>query len=133
MKRDRDILELLEKAKESLEAAKSLLKEGFYDFSASRTYYAMFYITEGILLTKNLSFSKHKAVIAAFGKDFIKTGIFPQILHRYLADAFDLRQLGDYGSSGSISEGKAQELIEHAKEFIEIAEGYLRKGGYALL
>jgi uncharacterized protein (UPF0332 family) len=54
-------------------------------------------------------------------------------LHRYLADAFDLRQLGDYGSSGSISEGKAQELIEHAKEFIEIAEGYLRKGGYALL
>ncbi|MGB7531412.1 MAG: HEPN domain-containing protein [Halobacteriota archaeon] len=91
MKRDRDILELLEKAKESLEAAKSLLK------------------------------------------DFIKTGIFPQILHRYLADAFDLRQLGDYGSSGSISEGKAQELIEHAKEFIEIAEEYLRKGGYALL
>ncbi len=43
MKRDRDILELLEKAKESLEAAKSLLKDGFYDFSASRSYYAMFY------------------------------------------------------------------------------------------
>ena len=54
-----------------------------------------------------------------------------QILHRYLADAFDLRQLGDYGSSGSISKDKAQELIEHAKEFIEIVEEYLRNEGYA--
>jgi len=54
MKRDRDISELLKKAKESLEAAKSLFKSRFYDFSASRSYYAMFYITEAILLTKNL-------------------------------------------------------------------------------
>jgi len=131
MKIDVDISDLLKKAKESLEAAESLFKSGFYDFSASRSYYAMFYITEAILLTKNLSFSKHKAVIAAFGKEFIKAGVFPQISHRYLADAFDLRQLGDYGSSGSISKDKAQELIDHAKEFIEIAERFLRNDGYA--
>lgn len=52
-------------------------------------------------------------------------------MHRYLTDAFDLRQLGDYGYSGSISKDKAQELIEHAKEFIEIVEEYLRDEGYA--
>jgi uncharacterized protein (UPF0332 family) len=99
MKGDVDISDLLKKAYESLEAAESLLRDGFFDFSASRSYYAMFYTTEAVLLTKNLSFSKHTAVIAGFGKEFIKTGVFPQILHRYLADAFDLRQLGDYGSS----------------------------------
>ena len=125
MKIDVDISDLIKKAKDSLEAAESLVKDGFYDFSASRTYYAMFYTTEAVLLTKNLSFSKHTAVIAGFGKEFIKAGVFPQILHRYLADAFDLRQLGDYGSVGSISKDKAQELIDHAKEFIEIVEEYL--------
>jgi uncharacterized protein (UPF0332 family) len=53
---DIDILALIKKAEESLEAAESLFKMGFYDFSASRTYYAMFYMTEAVLLTKNLSF-----------------------------------------------------------------------------
>jgi len=33
---------LLEKARSSLEAARSLDIDGYYDFSASRAYYAMF-------------------------------------------------------------------------------------------
>lgn len=78
MKEQNDILMPVEKAKESLQAANSLFDGGFYDFSASRAYYAMFYCAEAVLLTKNLSFSKHSAVITAFGKEFIKTGIFPQ-------------------------------------------------------
>jgi uncharacterized protein (UPF0332 family) len=53
LNRDIDILDLIKKAKDSLEAAESLFKDGFYDFSASRTYYAMFYTTEAVLLTKN--------------------------------------------------------------------------------
>ena len=33
---------LLTKAKESLAAAHVLIKDGYYDFAASRAYYAMF-------------------------------------------------------------------------------------------
>lgn len=132
MKKDKDILELLEKAKISLKAAENLLKSKFYDFSVSRSYYAMFYTAEAILLTKDLSFSKHKAVIATIGKDFIKNGLLPQQLHRYFVDAFGLRQLGDYGSPGSVSKDKAEELIKQTKEFIEDVEEYLRKEGYGL-
>jgi uncharacterized protein (UPF0332 family) len=73
LKGENDILELLTKAKESLKAAELLFDGGFYDFSASRSYYTMFYTTEAVLLSKNLSFSKHSAVIAAFGKEFIST------------------------------------------------------------
>ena len=93
---DQDIRELIEKAKRSLEAAKMLYKEGFYEFSVSRAYYAMFYCSEAVLLTKEMSFSRHSAVIAAFGKYFIKSGIFPEELHSFLLDAFKARQLGDY-------------------------------------
>lgn len=130
MKKGQDILELLTKAKESLEAANALLDDGFSDFSASRSYYAMFYAAEAALLAKDLSFSKHAAVIGAFGKEFIKTKIFPQRLRNYLVNAFDLRQLGDYGSPGSVGKEKAELLMNRAKDFIEAIEKYLKNKGY---
>lgn len=40
---------LIEKAKEGLDAARSLLRDGYPDFSASRAYYAMFYVAEALL------------------------------------------------------------------------------------
>ncbi len=124
MKEEKDILELLTKAKESLKAAEMLFDGGFYDFSASRSYYAMFYATEAVLLSKSLSFSKHSAVIAAFGKEFIKTKIFPQKMRDSLVSAFELRHMGDYGSPGSVSKEKARALIEQTKGFIEFVEEY---------
>ena len=132
MTKDRDITDLLQIAKESLEVAEDLFKSRHYGFSASRSYYAMFYAAEAVLLTKNLSFSKHKAVISAFGKEFVKTDLLPQPLHQYLRNAFKLRQLGDYGFPGAVSEKKAQTLIEQTKDFIGTIEEYLRKEGYEL-
>ncbi len=87
---------------------------------------------EALLLSKDLSFSKHKAAISAFGKEFIKTNKIPVHLHRYILDAFDARQAGDYGSIGSVNEEKAGELIGHTKEFIEVIEKHLKKEGYQL-
>lgn len=33
----------------SLEAAQSLIEQGFYDFAVSRAYYAKFYVAEALL------------------------------------------------------------------------------------
>ena len=128
----KDISDLMKKANESLNAARDLLKGGYPDFSAGRSYYAMFYSVEDVLLTKNLSFSKHKAVISAFGKELVKTGEIPSHVHRYILDAFDIRQFGDYGPIGSVSEEEARDLTERAKELIETIEAYLSKKGYNL-
>jgi uncharacterized protein (UPF0332 family) len=132
VKSDPDIYELMNKSNESLDAAESLYKDKFFDFSASRAYYAMFYAVEAVLLTRELSFSKHKSVIAAFGKDFIKPEIFPEKLHRFLINGFELRQLGDYGASGSINENKAKIFIEQTKEFLQMVRNYLIQKGYKL-
>ena len=70
---------LLQKARDSAQAAQMLLDEGFSDFSASRAYYAMFYIAQALLLDLELSFSKHSGVIAAFGQHFAKTDRVPII------------------------------------------------------
>jgi uncharacterized protein (UPF0332 family) len=130
MKQDTDILELVNKAKQSLEAAKSLFEGGFCDFSVSRSYYAMFYAVEALLLTRNLSFSKHSAVISAFGREFVKTKIFPQKLRDYLVSAFDMRQLGDYGVPGSVGEDEARKLLEQTEEFVRAIEARLTEDGH---
>ncbi len=130
--KDAEISGLIKKAKESLGAANQLLKSGYPDFSASRSYYAMFYAVQALLLTKNLAFSKHSAVISAFGKEFIKNGLLPATLHRYISDAFDTRQAGDYGAVGSVSEEVAMTLTEQAKEFIATIEEYFKNQGYEL-
>jgi uncharacterized protein (UPF0332 family) len=46
---------LLEKAGQSIQAAKNLRRDGYLDFAASRAYYAMFYIAQAILLEDGLS------------------------------------------------------------------------------
>ena len=87
---------LLEKADESLRAARLLAHEGFFDFAVSRAYYTMFYAAEALLLKENLSFSKHSAVIAAFGLHFVKAGHVASDFHRYLIEGMDSRNVGDY-------------------------------------
>ncbi len=84
---------LLEKARQSLQAAENLRKDGFLDFSASRTYYAMFYTAEALLIEQGLSYNSHSAVIAAFGKRFAKTGLLDSRFHRYLLDAQGTRNI----------------------------------------
>jgi len=120
MTTDRD--ELLQQARDSLAAAKLLLNNGFAGYSAARSYYTMFYVVSAILLDKNLAFSKHSAVISGFGREFIKTGEMPTHFHRYLIEAQELRQMGDYGKSNEVTIEKATEQIAHAEEFLALFE-----------
>lgn len=59
---------LIHKAHRSLAAADRLAKDDDLDFAVSRAYYAMFYAAQAVLLSRGLRFSKHAAVIAAFGQ-----------------------------------------------------------------
>lgn len=118
-------ISLLTKASESLRAAKLLAANALPDFAASRAYYTMFYIAEAFLLGEGLTFSSHAAVISAFGRDFARTGRVPVEFHRYLIDAQDLRNQGDYNIDPVIPEAEANQLIAQAELFVELAERLL--------
>lgn len=115
-----EVKALMRKATESLHAARLLREKGFYDFSISRAYYAMFYAAEATLLTRSMRFSKHHAVIAAFGKHFAKSEALPQELHRYLLDAHRNRLEGDYGPWGEITREIVDETLGNSGECTEI-------------
>ena len=43
---------ILDKARENIQATDLLISQGFFDIAASRSYYAMFYIAEALLLRR---------------------------------------------------------------------------------
>jgi uncharacterized protein (UPF0332 family) len=116
---------LFTKAGESLAAAKVLIKDGYYDFAASRAYYAMFYVASALLANLNLSYSSHSAVISSFGREFAKTGKLDSKYHRWLIDAQDLRNIGDYGVGSQVPEEYARMVCDWAVQFINAAEDFL--------
>ena len=120
---------MISKAHRSLEAARRDFDYGDYDFASSRAYYAVFYAIEGILLTKDMSFSKHSAVISAFNQYFIKEGIFPKDFSKLLTRLFRERQIGDYSFEPVIKED-AYEDIAAAEEILCAIEEYLKDNNY---
>jgi uncharacterized protein (UPF0332 family) len=111
---------LLTKAQRSLNAAKSLARDEDYDFSVSRAYYAMFYVAQALLLSKQLSFSTHSGVINAFGLQFIKSQEIPTEYHRALITAERIRLQGDYDTEDQISAEMAQQQLQWAERFLEL-------------
>lgn len=86
-----DQRELIEEARDSVEAAEILLQNLYPGYAASRAYYAMFYLAQAFLEGEGLAFSRHSAVIAAFGQHFARTGRVPAHYHKYLIEAQALR------------------------------------------
>lgn len=81
----------------------------------------MFYVAEALLLGQGRSFSKHSAVLAAFGEHLAKPGLVPAQLHKYLLDGEDSRHVGDYDLGPGLSAAEADEQIRRAQEFLDLA------------
>lgn len=125
-----EINKIIKRANESLEAARKLFNEGYYNISASRAYYTVFYMAEAVLLTKGLTFSKHSGVISAFGQYFIKEGLIQNKYHQILRDAFRARNIGDYNYEVDISMDEADKILKKAEDFFDEMKNYLKREGH---
>jgi uncharacterized protein (UPF0332 family) len=72
----------------------------------------MFYAAQALLLDRELSFSSHSAVIGAFGREYAKTAVLDPKFHRYLIDAQDFRNLGDYAIGPGVTPHQFDEHFE---------------------
>lgn len=117
---------LLDMAKDSIRAAELLASQDLNRFAVSRSYYAMFYCAEALLLEKGLSFSKHSGVIAAFGKEFVKPGDIPSEFHEFLIEASEVREEGDYDFAAVIEDSECAEQLARANKFFEMTQEYLQ-------
>ena len=122
-----EIESLVARSAKYLHSAELLLDNGDYESSVSRSYYAMFYCVQALLLTKGLTVSSHAGLNTVFSEQFVKTGLLPKHMSRELNRAFEKRQLGDYESVFVLSEDEAREILEKAREFTDACLDYLKQ------
>jgi len=125
---DREIAANLERAEQSLEAARELVTRGYYDFAASRAYYVAFYASTAALLKEGLEFSKHSGVLASVHQRLVKTGKLDREQGKELNWLFELRNVGDYGVTAHVSRQDAERAIRVAESFLRVIQSLLREG-----
>lgn len=116
-----------EKANETLQDAKILFNASRLYSAVNRIYYAMFYEVVALLLTKDLSSTKHSGVRALFNEHFVKTEKVDTELGRFYSRMFDFRQKSDYGDFVVFEEEKVKEWLSKAEQFIERLERIIEK------
>jgi uncharacterized protein (UPF0332 family) len=82
------------------------------------------------LLSLDLEFARHSAVIAHFGKEFAKTGKLAFQHHQTLIEAFSLRQRADYDYTVKIERETAERVVGGCRQLVEAVRTYLAQEGY---
>lgn len=125
--REQEIAANLERAEQSIQAAKDLAAGGYYDFAASRAYYAAFYGATAVLLNEGLDFSKHSGVIASIHQRFVRTGRLSKEQGKDLNWLFEIRNVGDYGGTAHVSQPQAERAIQAADDFLKAVRPLLKR------
>lgn len=115
------------KSHEKLEAAKSLLKEGFYDDAISRAYYSMFHAASAALLSEGITVGTHSALKTMFGLRFVVAGKIDKKFGRWLNEIKDERENGDYDIFTSFEDDDAKKAITEVEEFLKEIKLFVAK------
>lgn len=97
-----------------------MFQSGHLYGTANRIYYACFYAVLALLLTKNLSSSKHGGVISLFNRNFVKSGTVSREMGKFYSRMFDSRLESDYGEPTEIDSEQLEEDLSTAGEFIKL-------------
>ena len=116
----KDVERHLESAGVFLQESEYLLSGGFFRGAVGRAYYAMFHAATAVLLHKGIERASHGGIISAFGRFIAKPGLVDPKLHRWLLEAFTLRNDCDYLAPFEAEESQARTTLDRAKEFVDI-------------
>ena len=116
----------MERARQTLDTAQKMRGQKADAASiVNRSYYAMFYAALALLATIGEETSKHSGVMSLFDRHFIKTGVLPKEMSRFLHSAFDMRQTADYEDRAEISDSMAEQIYKFAEAFVDSIEKQL--------
>ncbi|MHC4328536.1 MAG: HEPN domain-containing protein [Planctomycetota bacterium] len=115
----------ISRAHEALEEAMILFNVGHVNSYVNRLYYACFYATSALLLTKNLSTNRHGYLRSLLHKEFVKTGSIPQEMGKHFDLLFTNRQKGDYADLVVFKADEVAGWLAQTKAFVSHIEALL--------
>ena len=115
----KDVQKHLQSAGMFLKESEHLFSGGFHNGTVGRAYYAMFHAATAALLAKDIERTSHHAIISAFGEFIVKSGLVDGKFHKYIIEAFTLRNDCDYLAPFEADESQASATLQRAKEFVD--------------
>lgn len=118
----------LNKAREDLAAARSLLALGYLRVAVNRAYYTIFHTASAALLWIGIERSHHLGVQSAVGEFLVKPGIIEPEFGKLYAKAREAREEQDYDLEAEpLGAQDAAQIVNNAERFVDRIEQYLRQ------
>ena len=115
----------IETSHKTVDAAKILFENGFYNSAVNRLYYAVFYAVNALLVNNDLTSQTHNGLRSQFSLHFIVTQKLDKKYGKLLSKLFDWRQKGDYNSYYEFKQEDVSPLFEEIAEMIQEIETLL--------
>ena len=109
----------VERAYNTLDEAKEVAGQGWYNLSANRLYYALWYVGSALLISIGHPVKTHSGMIAQINLHYVKTGILSFDDGALLSQMFSLRQSSDYEDFKQVTKEQLEELTPQVRELVE--------------
>lgn len=109
----------LERAEDSHNSAVILLNSDQFADSVSRSYYAAYHASYGILYYMGFEPQFHKGVHNLFYIHLIKTELLDKKIIKFLSSLMEDRSVADYGSIPIMDKIDAEDAVSHARQVID--------------
>ena len=112
-------------AEECLAAGQMLAREGYYNSSCNRLYYAVFHAAKSLMLAEDRETKSHKGLFNQFGLLFVQTGVFSKEENTLYRRMIDARDGADYGYLADFTEADARAYLPRVEAFLAKAKSLL--------
>ena len=117
----------LDRARESLLAAKLLLENDLFADCVSRSYYAVLHSAKTALYINGVESRTHEGVRKMFGLHLVKTGKIEKEFSDIITEEQEDRTISDYEVDMEIDEETARQRFDEAVRFVERIEKYIQE------
>lgn len=109
----------LEKAERLLDDARLLLKEGRWESSVNRSYYAALNAAKAVLILFGIDPKSHEGVKTMVNKKLVLDGLIPKEYGKWFRNLLLEREDADYADYVTIDSSDAEDAFKEASRFIE--------------
>ena len=107
------------RATESMGAARSCQRDGYYADSVSRAYYAILHAAKAALHLHGVTAESHSGVRGMFGLHLVKTGLIEPEWGAEIGRSEGKRNASDYDAETEFDETDAREACDRANAFLD--------------
>ncbi|GAP72458.1 hypothetical protein SAMD00024442_32_29 [Candidatus Symbiothrix dinenymphae] len=116
----------LENAQQTLQEAKLLMDNAYWNAAINRMYYACYYAVSALLIKNGIQAQTHAGVRQMLGLHFVKTNLLSSKNNAFYSDLFAKRHSGDYDVYIYFDKDVTVGLYPQSIEFITAIEKLIK-------